>query len=278
MNRIAAKNLAAFVCVLACSAAWAAPKALPGWTEPLTGMDFVSLPKGCFAMGTKQRVEPLADTYWERIGYTGHLAEDETPQHEACVDTFWIAKMEVTEAQWHKVMGGDPPAGSGRRAKVGVTWLQAREFAERLTAQADGKMRFRLPTEAEWEYACRAGTRTDSAIDPIEEEKRLNRIAWYAYSPKRAYESREVGLLEPNGFGLHDMLGNAWEWTQDSYQKDAYARHPLYNPKVEVAGTPRVMRGGSFLTEIAQLRCAMRGRYDPQATMANIGIRLVRER
>ena len=89
---------------------------------------------------------------------------------------------------------------------------------------------------------------------------------------------REVGALKANAFGLHDMLGNVWEWTEDSYRADAYARHALYNPKAEAAGGPRVIRGGSFRTEWIQTRCAMRGRYAPAETLDTIGMRLVRAR
>lgn len=276
---IAWKRLAAFSCAIASSIAAAAPQALPAWTEPVTGIVFVALPKGCFQMGSAQRVEADFDSHWERIGYRGHLAEDEMPRHEACVDAFWMAKTEVSQADWHKVMGGDVPADGGRRAKVGVTWTQATQFAERLSAQTGGKVRFRLPTEAEWEYACRAGTKGDDAAKDMDEVTAyLARSAWYAGSPKRSYEALEVGVLEANAFGLHDMLGNAWEWTQDSYQPDAYARHALFNPRTEAGNALRVLRGGSFRTEQRQVRCAMRGRYDPAATMDNIGLRLVRER
>ena len=273
----AMKRMMTVACLLTFGAAYAAAPVLPKWTEPITGVEFVALPKGCFQMGTAKPVAPPYDASWERIGYKGNLAEDEVPQHEVCVDAFWMATTEVNDADWHKVMGGKLPANGGKRAKVGVTWLEAREFAARLTASSDGKQRFRLPTEAEWEYACRAGDNSNQAPQLGElSEKTLSEMAWYRHSPKRSYEVRETGILRPNAFGLHDMMGNAWEWTQDSYQADAYARHPLYNPKVEADGQPRVMRGASFRTEMAHMRCAMRGRYDPAQTMDSIGLRLVR--
>ena len=264
----------ALACAVACGTVSAAPTALPTWTEPGTGMVFVNLPKGCFKMGSAKHIGAPADSHWVRLDYNGKLTADEMPQHEACVDAFWMARAEVSEADWHKVMGGTPPADSGQRAKVRVTWLEARQFAQRLTEQSSGKQRFRLPTEAEWEYACRAG----NSNDQIMEASDLAGKAWFAQAPTRSYEAREVGVLQANAFGLHDMLGNAWEWTEDSYQSDAYARHTLYNPKVEIAGAPRVIRGGSFRTELAQTRCANRGRYEPSATLDTIGVRLVRER
>lgn len=273
MNKFSMKASCAIAALLACGAAAATPQALPTWTEPVTGMVFVALPKSCFQMGTPERIAPPWDINWDRFGYQGNMAEDEAPRHEVCLDAFWMARTEVSEADWHKVMGGAAPAGEGRRAKAGVTWLQAREFARRLTEKSGGKLRFRLPTEAEWEYACRAGTRDEKKMEPDQMADK----ALQAYSPQRAYETREVGLLQPNAFGLYDMLGNAWEWTQDSYLANGYTRHALYNPKVDADGAPRVIRGGSFLTEIAQTRCANRGRYAPDQTLQTIGMRLVRE-
>lgn len=266
-------NFLAIGAMLVCGAATAAAPALPKWTEPLTGVEFVALPKGCLQMGTAKPIEPPFDSNWARMGYKGNLAEDEVPRHEVCVDAFWMAKTEISEADWHKVMGGDAPANTGKGAKVNVSWLQALEFVKKLSERSVGKQRFRLPTEAEWEYACRAGANVDD-----EPDRGLLAIkAWYRHSPQRSYEVREVGMLKANAFGLHDMLGNAWEWTQDSYLANGYTHHSLYNPMVEVQGEPRVLRGGSFRSELAHMRCALRGRYDPAQTMDSIGLRLVRQ-
>lgn len=265
-----------FACLL-CSGITQAAQLFRSWTEPVTGIVFVALPKGCFKMGAAKLIDPPSNSNWERIGYKGKLAQDEMPRHEVCVDAFWMAKTEVSEGDWDKVMGGAAPGGAGRRAKVGVTWLQAQQFAQRLSAQSAGKLHFRLPTEAEWEYACRAGS-AEHPDAQLEQPGQLAERAWYGNSPRRSYEASEVGLLQANPFGLHDMLGNAWEWTQDSYRSAAYARHALYNPKVEAVGAPRVIRGGSFRTEFAQTRCAVRGHYEPAHTLDIIGMRLVRER
>ncbi|HEY0844555.1 MAG TPA: formylglycine-generating enzyme family protein [Noviherbaspirillum sp.] len=266
------RSMLALVCMIASGGASGASATLQTWVEPTTKMVFVALPKGCYRMGTEKPVDPPPDAHWARIGYKGNLAEDEVPRHEVCVDAIWMAKTEVSEADWHKVMGGTPPADGGRRAKVGVTWEQARAFAQRLTALSSGMARFRLPTEAEWEYGCRAGNSKEAA-----ETSELDGKAWFSEAQQRSYEARETGVLQANAFGLHDMLGNAWEWTEDSYRADGYTRHALYNPKVDEAGKPRVIRGGSFRTEFAQTRCTARGRYDPASSLDAIGVRLVRE-
>jgi len=280
MKSLVMKTLMTVLCMLAWGTAAAAPapagpapQALPTWTEPLTGAEFVALPKACFQMGSAKLIEPPWDSFWARLRYKGHLAENEQPQHEVCVDQFWMAKKEVTEGDWHKVMGGEAPKGSGSRVKVNVTWDEANEFARRLSAKSGGKFRLRLPTEAEWEYACRAGDTSEGVLELPE----IERQAWTGEVPNSRYEPRDVGLLAPNAFGLYDMLGNAWEWTQDSYLADAYTRHSLYNPIVQAEGKPRVMRGGSHRTEQYQVRCTMRSRYEPGYTMDTIGMRLVRE-
>jgi formylglycine-generating enzyme required for sulfatase activity len=243
------------------------------WQEPVTGMSFVAITKGCFRMGSAVPVQPRLDEFWKRIRYTGTISADEVPQHEVCVDAFWMGKFEVRKGEWLQVTGSAVGEGSPALPVAAVTWTQAREFAERLTLLSGGKYRFRLPTEAEWEYACRAGAAEE--IVPIGSE--LVGKSWYG--ARRAYlpVPHDTGLLAANAFGLHDMLGNVWEWTQDSYLPDGYARHQLYNPKVLAQTAQQVIRGASFRSEPRQMRCAMRGHYDAAQRLDSIGFRLVRE-
>lgn len=243
------------------------------WQEPATGMRFVAIPKGCYKMGAEHPQAPQPEPFWERVGYTGTASEDELPVHEVCLDAFWLGKFEVSRGEWRKVMGGAMP-DDPRLPVAGVSWLEAREFAARLTELSAGKARFRLPTEAEWEYACRGGAVRD--VDPFEGGVEV--YAWHRFSNTAP---QPVGQLRANKFGLHDMLGNVWEWVADGYQVNGYTRHGLYNPVVDAQTTPdlpqRVLRGGGFRTERVQVRCAMRGHAAPDSKLEILGLRLVRE-
>ena len=247
--------------------------AVPTWQESGTGMAFVAIPKGCFQMGSGQRVEPPADTMWHEIGYAGTLSDNEKPRHEVCVDAFWLGRYEVSVKEWRAIMGGEAD-GQGDDAPVAkVSWDQARLFAQRLSERSG--QRLRLPTEAEWEYACRAG----SASDALPSREQLAGLARYGLGSPTAAEAvvGPVGRHAANAFGLHDMLGNVWEWVADSYHADGYARHSLYNPRVDAASAQHVIRGGSFRTEFAQVRCSRRGHQPASESMNTIGFRLVRE-
>lgn len=241
------------------------------WREPVTGMEFVSIPRGCFAMGSaKPRTMPATHHRTPLQDFTD-AGRDEMPQHEACVDAFWMGKHEVRIEDWQQLMGEPPIKGETGTPVVGVTWEQAVAFAAALTEKSSGNSIFRIPTEAEWEYACRAGSKKD-----VPSPDNLPQFAWYGVPGQRVDRPTLVGKLRPNDFGLYDMLGNAWEWVQDSYQRDGYARHTLYNPVIENAGPDRVLRGGSHRTDPINMRCSKRAFYAVNATLPAFGFRLVR--
>ena len=260
------------VAALVLGTAWAGPTA-PTWQEPGTGMVFVSIPKGCFQMGSALPVAPPANTMWHEVGYVGSLSDNEKPRHEACVDAFWLGRYEVSVKEWRTVMGGEMLGRGDDTPMADVSWEQARLFAQRLSERSG--QRLRLPTEAEWEYACRAGATTEAL--PAREQ--LAQQARYGLGSPTAAEAvaSPVGRLAANAFGMHDMLGNVWEWVADNYQADGYARHNLYNPRVDAASAQHVIRGGSFRTEFDQVRCSRRGHQPSSESMSTIGFRLVRQ-
>ena len=242
------------------------------WREPSTGMAFVALPKGCFQMGSTAKALDSINHVVKRLGRS--MIDDERPRHEVCVDAFFMGQTEVRASDWLKVMGENPPAGSGEAPAGGVRFDAAQEFARRLTALANGQHKFRLPTEAEWEYACHAGNKQET--QPFDGERIEG--AWYSTVDRRIPQPAAIAKFPANAWGLHDMLGNVWEWVADGYQADGYAKHGLYNPlQKEAKNGERVIRGGSHRSEYMQVRCANRGSYPASETLNEIGLRLVRQ-
>jgi formylglycine-generating enzyme required for sulfatase activity len=288
--RLRAALLAAMALTWASPAAWATPPAPTGptaerpaasksprasvpatWTEPLTGMVFVAVPKGCFEMGSKGP-RPPGGQAWEEVGFKGELAADEKPQHQVCLDAYWIARHEVRRADWHRVMTPDTATPANDTLPMGgVSWQDAARFATLLSERASGGESFRLPTEAEWERACRAGQNEELTAEAT------FRTAWFGAPYRAPVGAAPVASLVPNAWGIFDMLGNVWEWVADSYAADAYAKHALYNPRQEGTGK-RVMRGGSYRSELPKVRCATRGDYTPAEALPQIGFRLVMTR
>ncbi|WP_417911192.1 SUMF1/EgtB/PvdO family nonheme iron enzyme [Candidatus Electronema sp. PJ] len=220
-----------------------------------SGMEFVYVPGGCFKMGSE-------------IGEKSRFAW-EGPVHEVCVNGFWMGKYEVTQEQWQKIMG-DNPAGfnkGGQYPVENVSWEDIKEFITRLNKRS-GKM-YRLPTEAEWEYACRAnGSGKYCGGDNPDV------LAWHEENSGK--KTHPVGGKQANGFGLYDMSGNVWEWCNDKFDKDYYAAGGVRNnPQGPSGGGERVERGGSAASRVHNCRAAFRFRNRPDYHEDMLGFRIL---
>ena len=222
--------------------------------------DMVAVEGGTFTMGgTDQKAEVIR--------------EDELPLHEVTLDHFKIGRTEVTQALWEAVMGSVPYGNQGDAYPVGnVSWYDAQAFLRELNALTGRK--FRLPTEAEWEYAARGGQKSRGY--KFAGSDYPQGVAQYGYDDMR---TREVARYSPNELGLYDMSGNAWEWCQDRMgpytsvdQRDPTGPASVReNDQID----PRVMRGGSVATTPDKCRVSNRGEFDPARFRTTIGFRLV---
>jgi formylglycine-generating enzyme required for sulfatase activity len=227
--------------------------------SPLPTIELVRVPGGCFQMGSE----------------TGE--KHERPVHKVCVDSFEIGKVEVTQGQWQAVMGRNPAnfAACGEACPVEqVSWNDAQEFIAQLNARKQGV--FRLPTEAEWEYACRSGGK-DEVFPGGVAASQVSQIAWHN-KDEIGNKTYPVGTKISNGLGLHDMSGNVWEWVHDAFVTPYDVSAGEKNPRVEKsAEQKRVIRGGSWNQKVSYVRCAIRARYEPGVRDSRIGLRLVKE-
>jgi len=191
----------------------------------------------------------------------------EGPQHQVAVSRFYIGKYEVTQAQWRAVMGNNPSYYSGDNLPAeNILWNEAKDFCRRLSEMTGAE--YRLPSEAEWEYACRAGETGAYASDP-------NATAWYDINSND--KTHPVGQKRPNEFGLYDMLGNVVEWCEDTWHNSyANAAHDA-SAWLESGGDNRVARGCSFRDMSARCRSAYRDYWSlSHGRNANRGFRLAK--
>ncbi|MBF0444172.1 MAG: SUMF1/EgtB/PvdO family nonheme iron enzyme [Magnetococcales bacterium] len=222
------------------------------WKDMDTGMEFVWVPKGCYNMGSK----------------TGNA--DEKPVHEVCVDGFWIGKYEVTQKEWKMVMASNPSKfKKGNKHPVEQVSLEkAKKFIK--TMNYNGSSKYRLPTEAEWEYACRSGGRNETYCGG----NSVDLVAWNGENIDGGHH--EVGSKVPNGLGIYDMSGNVLEWVSDRQDSQYYSRSPKNNPKGPSQGSKYVARGGSWLNPPYGVRANNRYYFTKNTRKQNIGLRLIR--
>jgi formylglycine-generating enzyme required for sulfatase activity len=228
-------------------------------------MEFVYLPPGTFKMGSPDHE-------------TGHMGNE--TQHEVTLSKgIYIQNTEVTYEQWENVMGKRPRFSKGCNWQCpvqGVSWNDANEFIDKLNKKLSSNQ-YRLPTEAEWEYAARAGSESAFANGDITEkecghDQNLDALGWYCGNSNGKLHS--VGEKEPNEYGLYDMHGNVWEWCKDWYSYN-YPSGPATDPMNHEENSHRIVRGGSWLSPAMKCRAAYRLMYKPTASSIDVGFRLV---
>jgi formylglycine-generating enzyme required for sulfatase activity len=229
-------------------------------------MKFAWCPPGTFLMGS-----PSSEEQRE-----GHEGADETQHRVTLTRGYWLGIHQVTQAQWQAVMGSSPSQFRGDTFPVErVSWEDCQEFIKRL-GQKTGK-RFRLPTEAEWEYACRAGTTTPFHFGETISTDQANYDGNYTYSKgkKGLYRQKTtpVGSFPANPWGLYDMHGNVWEWCQDWY--GLYQKEDIKDPQGINNGAARVLRGGSWYDVPRGCRSACRNRGVPGRRYGSFGCRVL---
>ena len=245
------------------------------------GMKMTLIPAGGFMMGSP-------DSEWR-------AESDERPQHHVEITkSFHLGVYPVTQAEYEKVMGGTPSCFKDKdhNPVEGVTWFDAVAFCNKMSevekiepfyeiseeaVSIVGGNGYRLPTEAEWEYACRAGTTTKWFFG--DKESRLKEYAWCEYpwydrKHNGGNTTHPVGEKKPNPWGLHDMHGNVWEWCWDWYGD--FRASPANDPNGPTTGEVRVLRGGSFFDGSLVVRSASRRSYQPTFRFPMIGFRLAR--
>jgi formylglycine-generating enzyme required for sulfatase activity len=207
--------------------------------DPFSGMEFVLVKGGCFKMGS---------------GASDR--DDEKPVRKVCVGDFYLGKYEITQQQWEQVMKDNPSkfAACGPNCPVEqVSWDDVQQFIAKLNEKT-GRT-YRLPTEAEWEYAARGGKLNETWAGTSDAAK-LGEHAWFGMETEGT--THPVGAKKPNSLGLYDMSGNVWEFCQDRYGALYYKEGPTDNPPGPKTGINRVARGGSFNNSAQEVRAAYR--------------------
>jgi formylglycine-generating enzyme required for sulfatase activity len=244
--------------------AWAKHLAQPVEITNSVGMKLMLIPAGQFTMGSPPGEQGRSDAEAQHI--------------VKLTKAFYLGAAEVTQGQWQALMGKNPSFVTGDSLPVDtVTWADAVEFCRKLSEKEQGAQ-YRLPTEAEWEYACRAGTETPFHTGATITTAQANYHGGYTYGSGRKGEFRETstaaGTFAANPWGLYDMHGNVWEWCADWYGD--YPGGEATNPTGPGEGTRRVVRGGCWINFPAVCRSANRGGTVPESWSFHFSFRVVR--
>jgi formylglycine-generating enzyme len=237
--------------VMLCSLAYGADH-----KDAVTGMEFVLVKGGCFQMG---------DTF-------GDGNTEEIPVHKVCVDDFYIGKHVVTQEQWMSVMGSNPSEFKecgGDCPVEQVNWHDAQAFVQALNRKGGGN-NYRLPTEAEWEYAARSGGKKEKYAGGADVES----SAWYFDNSDM--KTHSVGTKAPNGIGLYDMSGNVFQWCLDWDDKNYFQVSPVENPPGPATGEYKIIKGGSWLSMAHGVRTSYRLGRIPAKRSGDVSLRLVK--
>ena len=222
-------------------------------------LDLVLIPAGSFTMGYDLGYD---------LGY-----DCEKPAHKVTITKpFYLGKYEVTQEQWESVMGNNPSHFKGPKNPVEqVGWDDCQQFLVKLNAKTGGQGgKFVLPTEAQWEYACRAGSTGSFCFG--DDEKQLGEYAWYAANSGR--KTHSVGEKKPNAWGLYDMHGNVWEWCEDWY--GVYGAEAVDDPSGPTTGSYRVIRGGGWFKDDVNCQSTFRFSFRPAYRSGGVGLRVAR--
>jgi len=280
--------------------AWADYLGVPVETTNSIGMKLVLIPPGEFQMGSPQEeIDLLVESSTDEKWLKRHRSEG--PRHRVRLTRpFYLAVYEVTQEEYEQVMGANPShfcgTGDGKDKVVGrptsrhpvemVSWLQAVDFCNKLSVREKRQpcyviegdnvtgvegTGYRLPTEAEWEFACRAGSAGRYCLG--DNDWKLGQCGWYSANSARI--THPVGEKMRNGFGLYDMHGNVGEWCQDWYDEDCYASSPTDDPTGPPTGSDRVSRGGGWLGGTTRCRSAVRVGDSPVRRKPITGFRVV---
>jgi formylglycine-generating enzyme required for sulfatase activity len=220
------------------------------------GMRFQRIPAGSFMMGSDDG------------------QDDEKPRHSVTISQdVYMGVFEVTQGQWEQLMDTNPSTFTDPFLPVEtITWHDAQTFIERLNARESTTL-YRLPTEAEWEYAARGGTQTPYSFGDTTDDVAAH--AWYLVNANQ--RTMTIGRKTPNPFGLHDVHGNVWEWVADAYDPTYYYRSPGIDPANTVYSGAQSLRGGGWLTTLDDLRTANRGWARADLGSRMVGFRVLRD-